>query len=336
MTLRQDLELALARRPFAAAAYLTQEEAPRKSDEVAALRGEVKTELRALRAAVAKVSNPQEVASQIHALRELVESLAPAKKDRLSSRVAACGIEGPAARTVARALRERSKTGEHDAHDALREALSDTFRIAAWPLARAERTVIACVGPSGVGKTTTSAKLAAHAVSEGRSVLLVACDTFRVGAAYQLRRYAELMNVDYAATDSSNELDNIIAQTTADVIIVDTAGQAPTSPDGVEHWLARGTTARTRHVLLCLPGAIRASDARRAFSTFAVANPTALCMTKLDETDAPAGIVHSSSVSRLPVSTICFGPRVPEDIAQATSGALLEALAPKTKRSSQP
>jgi len=63
---------------------------------------------------------------------------------------------------------------------------------------------------------------------------------------------------------------------------------------------------------------------------FATTRPTALAVTKLDETDAPAGIVHAVFATRLPVSTLCAGQRVPEDIAEATDGAIADYLFPSS------
>ena len=112
----------------------------------------------------------------------------------------------------------------------------------------------------------------------------------------------------------------------ADVVIVDTAGRGAPAGDAIEHRLAMEVEGRARHVLLCLSAATRAADADRMARQFSTARPTALVITKLDETSTPAGIVHACVASKLPVSTICFGQRVPEDVAQATTTALVDYL----------
>jgi flagellar biosynthesis protein FlhF len=81
--------------------------------------------------------------------------------------------------------------------------------------------------------------------------------------------------------------------------------------------------------LLCVPATLRANDAARIVRRYGALAPTSVAITKIDETDAPAGIVHASWASKLPVSVMCFGQRVPEDIAPATVGALVDYVAPR-------
>jgi flagellar biosynthesis GTPase FlhF len=85
-------------------------------------------------------------------------------------------------------------------------------------------------------------------------------------------------------------------------------------------------------VLLTLPASVRAEDAVRFYKEYALTGPTALVITKLDETVAPAGIVHGAIAAKLPISVLCFGQNVPDDIAPATTGAILDYLLPKGTR----
>src|SRR5262249_32466123 len=149
--------------------------------DVARLRAELRGEIRALKTAVAKPAAP-DVASQLAAMRAALEKLAPNAKqiDEVDAFLRQRGIEGEVAEAIGQML--RGSTDEAPIADRFREALADFVRVASWPLATEARKVIALVGPSGVGKTTTVAKLAAHAKMDGKSVTLVACDTFRVGA----------------------------------------------------------------------------------------------------------------------------------------------------------
>jgi flagellar biosynthesis protein FlhF len=74
--------------------------------------------------------------------------------------------------------------------------------------------------------------------------------------------------------------------------------------------------------LLCVPAAIRANDAARVGRRYSPVTPTSVVVTKTDETETPAGIVHVSWATKLPIAVICNGQRVPEDIAPATVDAL--------------
>jgi flagellar biosynthesis protein FlhF len=70
-------------------------------------------------------------------------------------------------------------------------------------------------------------------------------------------------------------------------------------------------------------------DAAAVAQSFAALEPTALAVTKLDETAAPSGLLHGPAASGLPVSVLCAGQRVPEHVAPATAGAILDYLVPR-------
>jgi flagellar biosynthesis protein FlhF len=314
--------------PFAAAAYSAAAGRSQPSD-VAAVRAELKGDIRLLRARVADSEDTSSLAAEIAALRELVEDLgnrAPAAKgNKAAAWLKTVGVEGPAATALARALKGKSPDAE-----TMQDALSRIVKTAEWPLSE-ERTVVALIGPSGVGKTTTAAKLAGRARMAGKTVSFVGCDSFRIGAREQLGRYAQLLGAEVSWARQPEQLASLVAESRSDVVIVDTSGRAPT-PDGVENGLTVAQLApsdRARHVLLCIPAAIRAADATRVGRLYGVLAPTALASTKLDETETPAGIVHAAWASRLPYAVLCFGQRVPEDVSPATVRALAEYLVPR-------
>lgn len=78
--------------------------------------------------------------------------------------------------------------------------------------------------------------------------------------------------------------------------------------------------------LLCVAASTRAADAARIVATFECANPTAICVTKLDETVVPSGLVHVSWAAKKAIALVCSGPRVPEDISAATFDNLFARL----------
>jgi flagellar biosynthesis protein FlhF len=323
--------------PFAASAYAEPETAP-KRDPLAVLRSELRGEIRAVRVALSRptptrIDRADELLAEVSAMREALELIAPAsmRDDRGASVLRATGIEGGAATSLARALRMQGD-GQSSVEEHLRDALSNLVTVAPWPLATESRAMIAVVGPAGVGKTTTIAKLAARARMEGRSVMLVTCDTFRVGAIEQTRRYADLLGAEFAIAAKAETLAGVLSRCRSDLVFVDTSGRT-TAPDAAEQLLAAeafGSASErarfTRHVLLCVTASTRAADASHVSKTFAHTEPTAIVVTKLDETETPAGLVHVPFAAKLPVTILCAGPRVPEDIAPATMGAILDGL----------
>jgi flagellar biosynthesis protein FlhF len=301
-------------------------------DEIAALRAEVRTEVRALRGAIGRPRPNPELSVEIAALRAAVDQLLaePKKGDAYAALVRRTGIEGAAAAVLSRGGKTKAgKTNE----DRFAEAVTALVDVAPWPVAFEGRSLIALVGPAGVGKTTTAAKLGARAIRRNKTVAFISCDSYRVGALDQLRRYAELMESDFHAVTSPEELLEVVNAITADVIIVDTSGR-PAEQGSVEAMLGderiRDGSAHKRQVevMLCTPAALRGPDAARIARDFAATLPTSLCVTKLDETDQPSALVHAPFATKLPIATLCFGQRVPEDIGPATHAEILRRLLP--------
>ena len=315
-------------------------EAAAGAGALASLRSELRGEHRALRTALARPRMPIELVAEIATLRAAVDELlaAPKRGDALAAMVRTRGVEGPAAAALARAAKKKEGKSHQEKLSSAAQAMVKTTP---WPVAAREgRSIIALVGPAGVGKTTTAAKLAARAMMGRKTVALVSCDGFRVGAMDQLGGYADLMDARFHAANSPAELAEILEKETADVIIIDTPGRA-IEPESTEAYLGspelrragKGGGRREVTVLLCVPASLRSSDAARVHRDFSSVQPTALVITKLDETDTPAGIIHAAFATKLPVSTLCTGQRVPEDIAPATSASIGAALFPESSKS---
>jgi SRP54-type protein, GTPase domain len=324
--------------PFAREVYRADDaQDPRSEvlDEIAALRAEVRTEVRALRGAIGRPRPNVELSSELAALRAAVDQLlnVPKKGDAYAALVRSCGIEGAAAAALARGGKPKAgRTNE----ERLGEAVTALVAVTPWPIASTEKSLIALVGPAGVGKTTTAAKLGARARRKQKTVAFISCDSYRVGAIDQLRRYAEIMECEFHAVTTPEELLSVVMGITADVIIVDTSGRA-VEHGSVEAMLGdeqlRNASATGRHidVMLCTPAALRSADAARIARDFSPTSPTSLCVTKLDETDAPSALVHAPFATNLPIGTLCFGQRVPEDIGPATHEEIVTRLVPAAR-----
>ncbi len=324
--------------PFAREVYRAEAvEDPRSAvlDEIAALRVEVRTEVRALRGAMSRPRPNNELSVELAALRAAVDQLLsePKKGDAFAALVRSTGIEGAAAAALARGGKKTGKTNE----ERLAEAITALVEVTPWPVACETRSLVALVGPAGVGKTTTAAKIGARAIRKNRTVAFVSCDSYRVGALDQLRKYAELLESEFHAVTSPEQLLTVLSGISADVIIVDTSGRA-VEQGSVEAMLGddrlRESATLKRHVevMLCAPAALRGADAGRIARDFASTEPTSLCVTKLDETDQPSALVHAPFATKLPIATLCFGQRVPEDIGPATHTEIITRLVPAAAR----
>lgn len=297
------------------------------STDIDALRAELRAEVRALRAMVrapkvAPKPYENELSSELAAIRAAIDELSAgattgAKKDKVAQWLKTAGIEGAAASRIATLC----KNVEGEPAAKVKAAIAKLVSFDAWSHASGPR-IIAVVGPSGVGKTTTVAKMAAAARIAGKSVALVSCDGFRVGAIDQLQRYSELLGAALYTAGNASELKTILADVKEDIVFVDTSGRPPTS-SSPESAMPEIEDAET---FLCVAASTRAADAVRIVQTFASLSPTRAIITKVDETETPAALVHLPFAMKKPLATICTGPRVPEDIEPAALDTLFAHL----------
>jgi flagellar biosynthesis protein FlhF len=308
---------------FAPQVYEVEPGAEPEANTVEALRIELRNEVRALRQMFSRSSAGPDLSGELAAIRAALDAMTPppTKRDKVGAWLRARGIEGPAATRIAASARDR----DGDADTRLRSAIAELVEIDAWNDDQEGRRIAAFVGPSGVGKTTTAAKLAARARMRGRSVALVACDGFRVGATFQLERYAELLGATFHVADNGIELTAVLEDAKEDLVIVDTSGRPP-GPSSPEATLMSRRRAERIDVILCVTAATRAADASKIASTFAPARPTAVAVTKLDETYAPSGLVHAPFAAKRPLAVLSAGPRVPEDVEPASIESVLHHL----------
>jgi flagellar biosynthesis protein FlhF len=272
------------------------------------------------------------VGRELMQLRMMLDELGRGRpiKDRTRAMLAAAGFEGALARTLSTGSGRAAKLGNRELTLWLRERVREKLSCRSGLIEAPGRRLIACVGPTGVGKTTTLAKLAARAVLQlGRSVRVVSLDTFRVGAVEQWRRYAELIGFPFDVANNPGAFHRVAHHHTEDILLVDTAGRAI----GEQHSTLAGCVAGLRdmrhEVLLVLPAWLRARDAERVASTYASPKITGVVITKLDETDQVGGVMHASIGSDAPVSYLCNGARVPEDIHDAAMDQVLDAIFPE-------
>ncbi|MCL6622437.1 MAG: hypothetical protein K6T55_10080 [Syntrophobacterales bacterium] len=182
---------------------------------------------------------------------------------------------------------------------------------------------VVLVGASGVGKTTTLAKLAIKAaLVEGRRVGLISLDQERLGAVEQVGSFARLAGLPcQAATDRQELLRCLETLKDCEDIFIDTPGFNPCRPGLGEH-LRRllGGLPVVCHLLLPAP----ASEAHLALTlqAFATVSPATVILTKVDETQEVTGCVNQLCHRNLPVSYLTTGPRVPEDLEPASASRL--------------
>ncbi|MEP6547082.1 MAG: flagellar biosynthesis protein FlhF [Gammaproteobacteria bacterium] len=180
--------------------------------------------------------------------------------------------------------------------------------------------VMAVVGPTGAGKTTTIAKLAARwCMRHGSEDLaLVSTDGYRIGARDQLMTYARILGAPMHAANSGRDLSRVLDRLRSKkLVLIDTAGMGPRDVRLAEQLAALQLGAARARVLLALPaqGEVHALD--EIVRAFAPVTPVACILTKVDEAASLGAVISATLRHRLKIAYLCNGQRVPEDLHAA-------------------
>jgi flagellar biosynthesis protein FlhF len=189
------------------------------------------------------------------------------------------------------------------------------------------------VGPTGVGKTTTLAKLAAYLkVKRALKIGIVSVDTYRIGAVDQLQTYAEILDLPLLVAQSGAEMQEAIHKfRRMDVVLVDTVGRNFLQRDHVtdmqEIFAGCG---RLQHFLV-VSAAAKDEDLRQTIKQFRSFGIHSLIFTKIDETLTPGSMINQLLRYPFPISYVGTGQRVPEDLEPANRKLLLGLLFPSER-----
>lgn len=195
------------------------------------------------------------------------------------------------------------------------------------------KKVIMLVGPTGVGKTTSIAKLAArfsYLLDKKYKVGLVVLDTYRIGAVEQLMQYARMMKLGIETVVDPPEFSNALnALRYTDYILIDTMGSSPYDKGKIEkihECLRMNDTEYSVDVVLVMPSSIKYDDLNATYDNFAPLGIDTMMFTKLDETKGFGNIFSLVYETKVPISYFSVGQEVPEDLTVATSDFLVDCL----------
>jgi flagellar biosynthesis protein FlhF len=191
-----------------------------------------------------------------------------------------------------------------------------------------QKRVVAFVGPTGVGKTTSIAKLAARlALQKKKKVVLMTMDGYRIGAVEQLRSYAGLMGIPFRFVEDVAELPRALQENNQrDYILIDTAGRGPRDLEAM-YSLAdflKKSDSIERH--LVLSATTKPTDLREIMDHFEICRPGHLLFTKLDETSTAGPILNELVRTQKTFSYYTDGQRVPDDLHAVPRERLMDIV----------
>lgn len=188
--------------------------------------------------------------------------------------------------------------------------------------------VIFLVGTTGVGKTTTIAKLAAkYHLLDGKKVGLITIDTYRIAAVEQLKTYAEIINIPLEVAFDSTDYQKALRRfDDMDIVFVDTAGRSQHNLIQVRELSEFIETKKPNEIHLVISATSKLEDCKSIIAAFMPLGVTHIIYSKADETIEHGSLFDLIRVAKVPVSFVANGQRVPEDLQVGSTDLLLDLL----------
>jgi len=185
------------------------------------------------------------------------------------------------------------------------------------PMSGESRTVF-LIGPTGVGKTTTIAKIASlHTLNYNRQVALITADTYRIAAVEQLRTYANILSIPIRVVYTKDEmLEAIETYRDKDLILIDTAGRSHHNEEHQIELKELLDSVENKDVYLTVSVATKYKDLQKIIKVYQDMCDVKIIFTKLDETQCLGNILNIKMGNQSTLSYVTFGQNVPDDISE--------------------
>ena len=191
-----------------------------------------------------------------------------------------------------------------------------------------KKKIVMFIGPTGVGKTTTMAKLGAiNSLREGKKVTFITIDNYRIAATEQLKKYAEIMRIPIHVISDQRHFKDVISKDKSDIIMVDTSGRSHNNEmkiseiksfaDNVEYDFEK---------ILCVSANTKKGDLKEIFKAFDVMKFDSVIITKVDETSFIGNVIDVADKYNKPISYFTDGQEVPNDIHIANSDEIADMI----------
>ena len=253
-------------------------------------------------------------------LRDMCNLLLEADVDRdLASRIV---------KNLSREISEKDLENREVVKDRLTKHIERMIKTSGPLVLDGRRKLIALVGPTGVGKTTTIAKLAAnYRLVEKKRVGLITVDTYRIAAVDQLRTYGEIIGLPVEVALSPQEFERLIANTVGkDLVFIDTAGRNQKNDSQMTDLMNYLRQSPEVETYLVLSATTKSKDALNILESFKKISFSKIIFTKLDETTTYGTILNVMERVDQPLCYVTMGQNVPDDIEVADAEKLAKNI----------
>jgi len=195
-----------------------------------------------------------------------------------------------------------------------------------------KKKVIMFVGPTGVGKTTTLAKLGAiYALREEYKVAFITIDTYRIAATEQLKKYAGIMKIPIHVVNDQKSFKDVINEEKAEIILVDTSGRSHKNDLKISEIKSYADQVEFDfEKILCVSANTKKNDLKDIFKAFAKINFDSVIITKVDESSYIGSVIDVADKFKKPISYYTNGQEVPNDISVADPNKIVDMIIGQT------
>ena len=213
---------------------------------------------------------------------------------------------------------------DRDEEEKLKEVVTSMIKVEDKVL----ENIVVLVGPTGVGKTTTIAKLAGKlSLIEKKKVGLITIDTYRIGAVEQLKTYADIMNIPFQVVFTIKDMGKAIENMSdCDVILIDTTGRSSKNRMQISELRAFIDKVNTDNIHLVISCTTKNRDIDVIVEGYKELNYNNVIITKLDETSTYGSILNILQAAKKPISFVTTGQNVPEDIKVMNTEELVKLV----------